>query len=224
MNNAVLIQQCWRGDVGGLGDYEPLMELTNYRNQIYCQRWEFDYVYHVGTVDPKYAEVRKGGWVKIELILKAMAQGYEWIVWLDPDTLIRDTETNLRNGCPLGIGATWMRIQQPEGRFDHWNVGALYIRNYPPTQKFMAEWLATYPGDPRWMEQGEFNKLGMKSGVVQTISDRWNATMNYSMVPDAVVLGFHGNGNAATRLEMMTETLKHISPAQEAEINAAVMA
>jgi hypothetical protein len=48
----------------------------------------------------------------------------------------------------------------------------------------------------------------MKSKLVQTISDRWNATLNYSMVPDAVVLGYHGNGRAEQRLEMMKGTLQ----------------
>ncbi len=207
MNNAVLIQQCWQGDVGGLGDYEPLMQFTKERNQAYCDKHGFDFVYHVGTVDPKYENVRSGGWVKIELILKALEQGYQYIVWLDPDTLIKDMDTDLRDACPKGIGACWMRLQQPEGMYNHWNVGVLYLQNSDVVHEFMKDWLASFPGERKWMEQGEFNKLGMKRDVVQTISDRWNATLNYSIVPDAVVLGFHGNGTAETRLEMMQDTL-----------------
>lgn len=206
MNNAILIQQCWPGDVGGLGDYEPLMQLTKNRNFDYCQAHDMDFLYHVGTVDPKYANVRQGGWVKIELIQQALAKGYEYIIWLDPDTLIVNLETDLRDGCPKGIGACWQRIPQ----LNHWNVGALYLQNSDAAKEFIADWLASFPGERQWMEQGEFNRLAMKSRVVETISDRWNSTINYSMVPDAVVIGYHGGGNAMQRLEMMQGTLEKL--------------
>ena len=206
VNNAVLIQQVWEGAVGDKGDYLPLMELTKARNEAYCARHAFDFVYHVGTLDPKYASVWDGCWPKVELIQQALRKGYQYIVWMDPDALIRDLDTDLRDACPLGIGACWMRIPQ----LDHWNVGVLYLQNTPEVVRFVDEWLAQFPGDKQWREQGVFNAMGMKSKVVFTIADRWNATMNYSMVPDAVVLGFHGNGDAPFRLSMMQETLKHL--------------
>jgi hypothetical protein len=205
MNNAVLIQQVWEGDYD-LGDYSPLLELTRERNEEYCKRHDFDFLTIIGTADLKYTDVRKGCWTKIELIQRAMEQGYEYIVWLDPDTLIKDMDIDLRLGCIDGIGVCWQRIPQ----LNHWNTGVIYVRNSIEAKKFIDEWFATYPGEPQWMEQGEFNKLAMKSKVVQTISDRWNATLNYSMVPDAVVLGFHGYGNAKQRLESMRLTLESL--------------
>jgi len=205
MNNAVLIQQVWEGDFD-IGDYSPLLELTRTRNEEYCKRHDFDFLAIVGTADLKYPDVRKGCWTKIELIQRAMEQGYEYIVWLDPDALIKDMDTDLRLGCIDGIGVCWHRIPQ----LNHWNTGVIYVRNSIEAKKFIDEWFATYPGEHQWMEQGEFNKLAMKSKVVQTISDRWNATINYTIVPDAVVLGFHGYGNAAHRLEAMRQTLERL--------------
>jgi len=204
MNDAILLTQCWIGDIGGLGDYEPLLEIQRVRNEEYCARHKFDFWPLIGTLDPKYAEVRQGGWVKIEMILQSLEKGYQYIVWLDPDALIKDLATDLRDGCPKGIGACWHRIPQ----LDHWNVGALYLQNSDEVRQFMTDWLASFPGERQWMEQGEFNKLAMKNKIVETISDKWNATFNFNMVPDAVVLGFHGNGNAINRLKMMTDTLK----------------
>jgi hypothetical protein len=32
--------------------------------------------------------------------------------------------------------------------------------------------------------------------------------LNYSIVPDAVILGYHGNGSAQQRLNMMEATLE----------------
>lgn len=206
MRDAILIQQCWKGNVGGLGDYLPLMKLTLERNRAYCDIHGFDFQPIVGPVLDKFEDVKKGGWPKVELIRRALADGYHYIVWMDPDALIRDLDTDLREGCPKGIGACWHRIPQ----LNHWNVGALYIQNSPQVMKFIEDWLGSFPGLPNWMEQGEFNRLAMESNVVKTISDRWNSTINYSMVPDAVVIGYHGYGDALMRLDGMKETLKNL--------------
>lgn len=203
MKNAILLQQAWDGNVAGLGDYRLMLELTRQRNEEYCKQHRFDFWPLVGTLDPKYSDVKRGGWVKIEMILDAMQKGYKYIVWLDPDTLIKDLEEDLRNGCD-GIGACWHRIPQ----LNHWNVGALYIENSDEAYEFTKDWLKAFPGERQWMEQGEFNKLAMKRTIVKTISDRWNSTLNYSMVPDAVVLGFHGNGDGVARLKMIQDALK----------------
>jgi len=201
----VLIQQVWQGDFDR-GDYHPLLELTRARNEEYCKRHDFDFLAIVGTADLKYPDIRKGNWTKVELIQRAMEQGYDYIVWLDPDAMIKDMDTDLRLGCIDGIGVCWQRIPQ----MDHWNTGVIYVRNSIEVKKFIDEWIATYPGKTGWKEQGEFNELAMKSKVVQTISDRWNATLNYSMVPDAVVLGFHGYGDAIHRLNAMQSILESV--------------
>jgi hypothetical protein len=203
MNNAILIQQAWIGDFG-VGDYLPLLRLTKERNAAYCEQHNFDYIAMEGTEGLKYTDVLKGCWTKIELIQRALAQGYQYIVWLDPDALIKDLDTDLRDGCIKGVGACWHRIPQ----LNHWNTGVLFVQNTPDTVKFIDEWFASYPGQPQWMEQGEFNRLAMRSKTVQTISDRWNATLNYSIVPDAVILGYHGNGSAQQRLNMRISTLE----------------
>jgi hypothetical protein len=171
----------------GVGDYLPLLQLTKERNAAYCERYNFDFIAMEGTEGLKYPDVTKGCWT--------------------------DLDTDLRDGCIKGIGACWHRIPQ----LNHWNTGVLFVQNTPETVKFIDEWFATYPGQPQWMEQGEFNRLAMQSRTVQTISDRWNATLNYSIVPDAVILGYHGNGSAKQRFEMMGKTLQNLQ--QKAEIS-----
>jgi hypothetical protein len=206
--SAILIQQVYAGQPEA-DDYVPLLELTRARNEEYCRLHNFDYQCLVGSVSEKYADVKDGGWVKVELIKLALVKEYEHVIWLDADAMIKDMSTDLREGCPpRGIGACWMRIPQ----LNHWNVGVLYVRNAPDVVKFIDDWLAEYPGVDRWREQGVFNALAMKSKVVQTISDRWNSTFNYSMVPDAVVLGYHGAGTTKQRFELMKSTLEYISP------------
>ena len=207
MNNAVLIQQCYPG-----GGYEEMIELTRERNEKYCERWGFDYQVHIDPIVPEW-DIKHGGWAKIELIRRALYAGYDYIIWLDADAMIYDLDTDLRDGCPNGIGACYHRIPQ----LNHWNVGVMLMKNSHEVKLFIGEWLSKFPGaNDGWYEQGEFNRLGMKSKVVHTLSDKWNATLNVNMVPDAVILGFHGYGDAKQRYEAMKRISdKEAAKAQE---------
>lgn len=192
--NAVLIQQVYPGE-----GFEPMIELTRERNATYCKKWSMDYRVIIDAVNPEW-QMEQGGWAKLLLIRDALNQGYEYVVWLDADAMIYDLETDLREACTGGIGACWHRIPQ----LNHWNVGVMYIKNSAYVQAFIADWLDKFPGaNDGWFEQGAFNRLGMKSKVVHTLSDKWNATVNVNMVPDAVILGFHGYGDAKQRYEAM---------------------
>ncbi len=200
MNNAILIQQIYPNTEG-----VKLLELTQARHQAYCDKWQIDYqcVY-----DKVFEHDEKlGSFAKIALIQQAILDGYTYIIWLDADTVIKNLKVDLRLGCVMGIGACWHRIPQ----LNHWNVGALYMIKTPAVKSFIEEWRGIYP-PPKdgWNEQGVFNRLAMKSDVIQTISDRWNATLNYSMVPDAVVLGFHGYGTTQERYQAMQDALKSL--------------
>lgn len=202
MNNAVLIQQIYP-DTEGI----KLLELTKQRNRDYCIRWQMDFQCLASASSAKYADPKVGSWSKIELVKFALENGYKYVIWLDADTVIKDMDTDLRDACVDGIGACWHRIPQ----LNHWNVGFLSFMNTPAVRDFVDAWLAAFPGyGDGWNEQGVFNKLAMQSRVVQTISDRWNATLNYSMVPDAVVLGFHGYGTTQERYDAMQTTLNQL--------------
>ncbi len=207
MNKSILIQQVYPG----LG-FEPMLRLTQAHHRAYCDL-------HGIVYQPVFDKVFEhdpllGSFAKIELIQKTMNNGYNEIVWLDADTLIVDTSVNLCKGVPrFGIGACWHRIPQ----LNHWNVGALYIDACNATKEFVNEWRGVYP-PPRdgWNEQGVFNRLALQSKTVVTLSDKWNATLDVSMVPDAVVLGFHGQGNAEYRYKLMKQTMDKLFPKVEA--------
>lgn len=201
MNNAILLQQAY--PVGG---FDALLDLTKERNTEYCKAHDFDYLCIVED-DPRGCD--KGSWKKISMIEQAMKDGYEFIVWLDSDAMIYDMAMDLRKACEAGkIGACWHRIPQ----LHHWNVGVLYVHNTPETQDFVSEWNTAYPAPPDgWFEQGVFNRMAMNCKTVVTLSDKWNATLNVSMVPDTAVLGFHGHGDVKQRLEAMRKTLEFIN-------------
>lgn len=203
MNDAVLIQQSWPGKF-----YEEMMELNRPRNEAYCKTHGFDYEYLVGVTSEKYGDLKCGSWVKVEMTQRALAKGYQYVASLEPDTLIADLGADLRDGCPKGIGACFHRVFDLIRIPAQWCVGAYYLQNTPETRAFVDEWLKGYPGDAQWRDNGVFNELGKKNRVVSTISDKWNATLNVNMCPDAVVVGFHGNGSAEQRLGLIRQTLE----------------
>ena len=201
MNDAIIIQQVYPG----MG-YEAMLELTKPRNISYCNQWHMDYQVQIDAVVPEWP-ISAGGWAKLVLIQRALDKGYKYVIWLDADALIYDTDTDLREACPDGIGACWHRIPQ----LHHWNVGVMYMQNTGAVREFVYNWIEKYPGDnDGWNEQGVFNRMGKKSRIIHTLSDKWNATLNVNIVPDAVVLGYHGCGNASQRLQLMTDTLKRL--------------
>ena len=126
------------------------------------------------------------------------------------DTLITDFSMPLLDAVqPNKIGACWQRIPQ----LNHWNVGALYIHNSPETRTFVDEWFVQPNPHDGWNEQGVFNRMALKNKVVSTISDRWNSTIYVGVVPDTVVLGFHG---LVDRYNAMKQSFDYLFPKQEA--------
>jgi hypothetical protein len=200
--NALLIQQIYP-DTPGV----EMLKLTEARHAEYCKRYGFDYMCLYENPVPEQDPL-KGSWGKVRLISDALYDGYDYVVWLDADTLIVDFDADLRDAVvPFHIGACWHRIPQ----LNHWNVGALYIDNCQETRDFFDKWLTTYPGTTGWLEQGEFNTLAMRNKTVVTVSDKWNSTIDVSAVPDAVVLGFHGQGDTAYRINLMRDTMQTLS-------------
>lgn len=186
--------------------FVKMMELTKEHHAEYCEAHGFDF-WH--TYEQGLYSMEDGAWTKIELIQRAMNQGYQDIIWIDADALIVDEKVDLRKAVEVGkIGACWHRIPQ----LHHWNVGVLYISNTEETHKFVDEWLATYPPADGWREQGHFNRMALENNVVVTLSDRWNATIDVSMVPDAVVMGFHGQNPWDRRYKQMLDAFTQLYP------------
>lgn len=195
-NNALLIQHC-SADWDGIN----LLKVTAARNLEYCSTHQFDFEMLISGDSPK-----SGDWEKVKLLRIAMELPYEFIVYLDADTVIVDMQADLRDGCPPEkIGACRHILTSPpyNVNLDHLNVGALYISNCEATRKFMDKWLEGAPGTsaPAWWEQGVFNNIN--DGTVAVIDDKYNATGKVNPSPNPVVLGFHGQGDVRTRFNLM---------------------
>jgi len=205
---SVLIQQVYPDT-----EYVQMLELTQAHHKAYCEKHNIEYLAVFDEVFPH--DIKLGGYGKIKLIQQAKENGYDSIIFLDTDAFIRDLDANVCAAIEHNkIGACWHRIPQ----LHHWNVGALYIDNCAETKEFIDKWLSVYP-PPRdgWNEQGVFNRMAMEGKTVVTLSDKWNATFDVSMVPDAVVLGFHGQGDPQRRVKIMTEAFYTLFPEQKVQ-------
>lgn len=192
-NKAVIIQHVYSNSC-----FADMLRLCMQRHAAYAAGHNMDYWAIFGGFQ-KGRSAESGAWAKIELIKKAFEDGYEYAFWVDADATIFDFGTDLRDAVKdIDIGAC---VHDPErsqylkanGVHKHINVGVMYLRNTEKTRHFVQEWFDSFPGEPRWAEQGSFNKLMEKyPDVVKEIDDKWNATVNVNMVEKPVIKGYHG--------------------------------
>lgn len=199
INDAVMLQHTVSNNnvVGTL--YIDMQRLTYPRQSAYCAAKNIDFWSFQGGISKSEIDnVEIGSWTKIKLVLDALKE-YEYVFWVDVDAAVMDFETDLRDACKdINIGgcvhdpknSEWLRTNKID---KHINVGVLYVRNTDISKQFFEKWLACYPGDKRWNEQGSFNELikDMPEAVT-VIDDKWNATVNANMVEKPVIKGWHG--------------------------------
>ena len=190
--NSIIIQQNWGHNI-----FTDMQRLTVQRHMAYARAFKMDYWCINGEIHP---EQYPAGWGKLWLIKDAMKRRYKWIFWIDADAGIFDMNADLHDALkdkPFDIGAC---VHDPAKSAHlkknevpkHMNIGVLYIRVTPKSKKFISDWLARFPGEKRWMEQGSFNVMAKDSDVVGQADDKWNATVRVNEVAKPVVKGYHG--------------------------------
>jgi hypothetical protein len=210
MNNAVVIQQAYRGRQW-IGSFIPALELVEPIHFAYCKKWSIDYMSVIGEVRADYLP-NQGGWAKIELVRQALAKGYKYVMWVDADAMIVDINTDLRAGCPEGVGMVLHNGRGTPG--PHLNVGVMLVKNSDRVKAFYEELASRYPGttDFPWYEQGEANKMAKDpkwQDVVFQIDNKWNSCLwANTHVDDAVIEAWHGMGDPAQRTAQMQAYLE----------------
>ena len=219
MNDSILIQQCWSTNqtIYSPTVFSEMQRLTYQRHAAYARAFKMDYWNILGDI---HVEMKPGGWSKIWLMKWALEMGYEFIAWIDSDAAVVNGNVDLRTvfekgGDPTSglIGAVlhdapWF-AKNDMG--PHYNVGVLYVKAGDLVKVFMDDWISRFPGEQRWVEQGSFNKMVAEDKykpLFVEVPAKWNSTVNVNLVPDAVVMGWHGVYPEAKRLEMMKTTFK----------------
>ena len=216
MNDGVIVQQVYaRHEWWWNEPFKEALELVRPRHQAYANKWHFDYLVVIGEVREDWLP-NHGGWAKVELMRQMLAKGYQYVIWIDADAMIIDMDTDLREGCPQGLGMVLHHGAVTPG--PHLNVGVMMIQNSEKVRAFFDEWASRYPGTNEfpWYEQGEANKMAKEpkwQGVVIQIEDKWNSCIAAeNHVDNAVIEGWHGMGDAYMRLQQMQEFIKTLDP------------
>ena len=206
LKDAVIIQQAWQ-----IGPFADMLRLTYQRHAAYAWAHGMEYWAIAGSLKP---EMWPGGWGKIWLIRLMLEQGYKHIFWIDTDAAIINMECDLREALPedklIGACEHWAdwfpQLDIPK----HYNIGVLFCKNEPIVKEFMDEWIGTYPGHQRWLEQGAFNELvtGKYADIFHPMDAKWNATFRVNEVPQPNIQGWHGVMPEARRYSMMKEVFK----------------
>lgn len=213
MKNGLIITHAMSSD-----EFSDMLRLSHQRHAAYARAFGFDFWAIYGDVATEHVEYQRGGWSKIELVRRGLAQGYQDVVWLDADAAIVNGQVDLRDALKQTGGligcvrhyAPWFAAQ---GIPEHYNSGVMYFKSDPLTMAFIQEWAGTYETaiKDRWLEQGAFNRLITEKGYQGAFTEvpaRWNATVNVNPAPDEVVRGWHGVQPYARRLDMMRQTLR----------------
>lgn len=206
LKDAVIVQQAWQ-----IGPFADMLRLTYQRHAAYAWAHNMEYWTIAGCLKP---DLWPGGWGKIWVIRLMLEQGYKHIFWIDTDAAIVDIDCDLRDGLPDGklVGACehWADWFPSLDIPKHYNVGVLFLKSDPKTIEFLDEWMAQYPGDKRWMEQGSFNELvtGKYADIFHPLDAKWNATFRVNEVEKPCIQGWHGVMPEVQRFAMMKERFK----------------
>jgi hypothetical protein len=179
----------------------------------YCLAHQMDFQYiQADPPHPEYGKHNVGHWGVPYYLQQFTRVAYKNIIYIDHDCILADMQADLRDACQVGkIGAVWHDLSEVyAGAEGHYSVGALYVSNTANVRYFIDEWLATYPGEERWREQGTFNTLGVERDIIARIDNCWDSG-HVSRSEHPVVLGFHGRPYRLKRIQEALAKLEGVT-------------
>jgi hypothetical protein len=210
--DAVLIQQSWHGrnDVRwpGLNNL-GMIALTEDRHRKYCQLHDMDYWCVKETITDLPMDEKT--WERVELIRKALAQGYQKVIWMDTDAIIKKPEYDLRDAC-VRIGMCY----DTEFELKHYNCGVMYFDNVLSTRKFVDEWNyvpGAFWGGHYWHEQSVLNKnMPQYPDTFYRLPNKWNAYVGTPCAEDDIIVkAWHGYFPGNDKITAMKACLAGLS-------------
>jgi nucleotide-diphospho-sugar transferase len=173
---------------------------------------------------------RPGGWIKIEPILEALEDDFDFVFWMDADALIIRRDVDVRTAAIDGAdlmmvwhGPDTAELLEPNF-IPHFNSGVMLIRSSDWSREFFARVWETGQLPHTWRDQaamlrllGYDNILGLgperpdepNRSQIARLATVWNAIPGVAMVPDPIVHHFAGRP-LDDRLRLLHETAKSL--------------
>lgn len=209
---AVLIQ--W-----AFGPFLPLLNLTREHHAAYAERHNMSY----WCVHGRVQTIRHPYWDKIMLVRTALQMcQFEYVFWLDSDTLIIQQDQDLRDALPSEKWLGMVTHHIPGLVREHQNAGVLYIRDTATALAFFDHVWDNWPLNPNLADR----HLEDQTSILDVLSrdswrdglallpDRWNSTLVTNEVPNPVVMAWHGTYKPEARLTAMRRVLNRLSQNQ----------
>jgi len=217
VNNAVIFHHYFDDD------HLLMLELIRCRHQCYAKVHGFDFLPvdlrdHFDNVSKENAQIHT-----VEFA-NDLIKNYEYIAWLDLDTIIWDLGTDLRDATD-SIGAVLFRKDEPKptkakmhdflfgwNNF-HMNCGAVYIKRNPFTVQFLKDWYELAKEKGGWYgAQNAYNILAIEHDI-PALDIKWNWCDNrHEPCEHPIVRGYHGyhgkNGKLTKEQAMMRDLKK----------------
>jgi hypothetical protein len=156
-----------------------------------CSKFKYDYrcYYH----EP----VRHPVWEKPKLLLKALEDGYESVIWLDSDSLWL-ADKPLHSIHSKSFGMTYHHVCNQQTLMNHYNAGVIFLNNLKDTIDLVKEWLYTSDDNHQWLEQYALNKILIKHPeYIEKLPHRYNSVVGISEYQEAdpIIVSWHGSQN-----------------------------
>jgi len=120
-------------------EYRELVSLGVENKHAYCRQHGYDYIYCEETLDPS----RHPAWSKILLVLKAFENStYQWVVWLDADTLIMNQDIPLEDLIDERYHFIISKSSNGHESSKDWNrinSGVFFIKNCDWSRQFLTQ-------------------------------------------------------------------------------------
>jgi hypothetical protein len=188
--------------------YDDMVRDHEERHRAYCAKWRYQYL----AEDP--AEAVRDRFGRIDFLLNHLRSGhYEYVFWIDADTLVADFSHDMRETLPEWAWLA-LTIHPYPSREDviHFQTGTMYARSCEESIRFFERVLAlrqAHPDDSEWNDQEAMNALFYTESRWQRglhiVSHRWNNNLHDQPRGREIVAAWHGACDAEERRMRMLE-------------------
>ena len=156
-----------------LNGYQSLYRRHFDSHRLYAESHGYDYVC---VAKPSSTPLRlECAWLKVALMIEALQQAYEWVVFVDADTRISSLTPPIES-VQLHNKSLYM-VKGFSGRL---NSGVLIVHNKPSSLQFFQTVLANAEqplpeeDDVGWGENGHIIHFAKHNSAVHFLDSRWN--------------------------------------------------
>lgn len=153
--------------------YQYLYRCNLRSHQDYAERYGYDYQCLTRPVFSTLgAEVV---WLKLYAMRSALDKGYDWVVFIDADALIRSSTPAISSVREAGKS-----VYMAKGYSGRFNSGVIIVENTPDAKRFLSQVIDAMDtpleaaDDVGWGENGHVIACAKDNGAVATIDQRWN--------------------------------------------------